>query len=477
MRLFKSMSVKWLILPAFILSAWPASAFASPIQRGWTIDGTNHVITMEAPSRDGFSNNIWAMTSNLASPGSGLCAGGWSGQVVFNHSSTVIGQTVTGYAYPGMGVGVSGCTAPGNYYLVLGDNPFTIVTDYYEVYYNGSTVVASLPPPPDYSTRIDSTDPAEGDNVSTTTPIYLGAIGYINIIYGDLSNVDHNEGIQVKWNVYSQAQTNNCIDVLCTVGGAGGVAGVNYYSGTGFSAFSSQDFSVSALMSDNLATGYYTLTTSIIRPNNFYGITNIFGIGFGEETLVSTSTQFTAGIPNAGQTALNNIYNATKAGVAQLTATSSAVSLASCNLFTFDIGTCLAVLFFPTDSEIQSLMQFTQSSILSRAPWGYITRMVSILKNTATTTASTALPTWVVTFPSIQGASGSPLSGSTITFDMQNMLDTGSSTLNSITDPISGKTVRQIVEPYILLFIAISALIIVFHDVMGMGNHQKYADK
>jgi hypothetical protein len=105
--------------------------------------------------------------------------------------------------------------------------------------------------------------------------------------------------------------------------------------------------------------------------------------------------------------------------------------------------------------------------------------MVLILTDKATTTASTVLPTWVITFPEIQdNTGGSPLSGTTMTFDMQEMLDTGSTTLNGIIDPNSGKSMRDIVEPYILLFIAISALIIMFHDIMGMGIHAKsYADK
>jgi hypothetical protein len=185
------------------------------------------------------------------------------------------------------------------------------------------------------------------------------------------------------------------------------------------------------------------------------------------------------GTVTAQQTELFNLTQASAGGVSIMTSTTTAVSLSSCNPFSLNLGLCLAVLFFPTQSDMTNLLQFAHDNFLNRAPWGYATRMVSILTNNATTTANTALPTWVVTFPSIQGATGSPLAGSSISFNMQNMLDTGSTTLNGIVDPISGKNMRQIIEPYILLFIAISALIIVFHDIMGMGKitNSKYADK
>lgn len=523
MSLFTSIPKKWLILPAFILLVFPISAFADVSQgdysssfsktssltqaqqlgtlfsgslTDWSIYVTGSgqpfvsvalyeyasctdvssgtLLSISQADSHTYVSNVMNFHRNTPIPlNSSSCyflvftnnnLGGSNSAVIYGSSS----NTWAGGNMLSNGASISGTPLTSNLTVNVSSSP---VTDMYFVLQGiaGGGI--------DTRTRIDSVDPAEGDNVSTTTPIYLGAIGYINSSYGDFTNVDHNEGIQVKWNVYSNAQTNNCIDVLCTVGGGGGVAGVNYYSGTGFSAFSAQDFSVSALMDSNLATGYYTLTTSIIKPSSFFGLSSIFGIGFGEDIIVATTTQFTAGVPSAGQTALNEIYNATKAGVAGLTATSSAVSLDSCNLFTFDIGTCLAVLFLPSASDMQNTIQFAKDNILSRAPWGYATRMVAILTNNATTTISTALPTWTVTFPSIQGVSGSPLAGTSIVFDMQDMLNQGSTTLNGITDPISGKSVREIVEPYILLFIAISALIIMFHDVMGMGHHtNKYAD-
>jgi hypothetical protein len=404
--------------------------------------------------------------------------------VPYATTTEILGGTPASTIVTGTHIGLSGLgITSGNKWIgIYSNTPASVTNNLYAWYffsYDGTNYTTSGFPT---DTRFDYVEPYNGETeVSSTSPVILQAGGYINKMYtGDLDNnaVDNanKNGIQVKWNVYSNVQPNNCIDVICAVGG--GIGGTNYYSGTGFLVFPTYGFNVSTTTTDNLATGYYTLTTSIIRPSTFFGLTGFLGMGFGQDTLLATTTYFQVGTPTAGQTALNNLYNATKSGVAGLTATSSASSLASCSPFSLDLGTCLAVLFLPSQKDMQDLIQFAHDNFLNRAPWGYATRMVLILTNNATTTASTSLPTWTITFPLIQGKLGSPLSGNTLSFDMQEMLDNGSSTLNGIVDPISGKTLKEITEPYILLFIAISALIIVFHDIMGMGIHtNKYADK
>ena len=335
------------------------------------------------------------------------------------------------------------------------------------------------------NTRIDLVSPYDKQTgISSTSPFTLQAFGYIAQSYtGDLSgaqavdNADKN-GLQIKWTI--QNAVNNLTATVCYGTGLECPLGfIDYYSGTGYAVLPTNNFAVSTTTTGNLSTGYYRLNTSIIKPSSFFGLTGLFGISFGQTVIVATSTTFSVGTVTAQQTELFNLTQASAGGVSIMTSTTTAVSLSSCNPFSLNLGLCLAVLFFPTQSDMTNLLQFAHDNFLNRAPWGYATRMVSILTNNATTTANTALPTWVVTFPSIQGATGSPLAGSSISFNMQNMLDTGSTTLNGIVDPISGKNMRQIIEPYILLFIAISALIIVFHDIMGMGKitNSKYADK
>lgn len=404
---------------------------------------------------------------------------GWNTFYLLEDSSSTFGISINGSDMQ---------YAPSRYAGMTFDGTVAFYTGSYgngtTVYYDDLTMYTiNAPEESPYenvSTRITSVSPYDGQPVSTTSPITLEASGYVSSSVSDLTDVDNTDGLQVKWLLYSISNP-NCLPETVFPSLTAGVCGISevYTSGTGYGVFGSQWFNVSTSTGVNLETGYYTLKTSIIMPNEIFGFTNLFGIiDFGINEIVSTTTSFYAGSPTSAQTALNDLFNASRNGILGLTATSSEVSLSSCNPFSLDLGMCLGVLFLPSLADMQNLLQFAHDNFLNRAPWGYATRMVSILTNNATTTASTALPTWVVTFPSIQGTSGSPLAGTIITFDMQDMLDTGSTTLNGIIDPVSGKTMREIIEPYILLFIAISALIIVFHDIMGMGKHtNNYADK
>ena len=300
------------------------------------------------------------------------------------------------------------------------------------------------------------------------------ASGYVLPSDGVLTNVNENTGIRIRWTVTNGG---NCIDVICAANGSAAALSQTriYYSGTGYSVFGSQSFNVSTTTADPLPTNYYSLKTEIVRPTSVFGFTGIFGISFGYTTLAVKQTTFKVGTTNTLQDLLHSgtaIPNTDNGG---LTATTTAALAASCNLisFNFNVFDCLTYLFVPSLSDFSALIDYAQVNIFNRAPWGYGTRMIAILTDSATSTASTDLPTFTFTFPSNLGTGIDPL-----TFNMQEMLDQGSTTINGITDPISGKNVRDITEPYILLFIAISAMVIVFHDIMGMGRHtNNYARK
>lgn len=319
------------------------------------------------------------------------------------------------------------------------------------------------------TTRIDLVSPYDGAPVSSTSPVTLEASGFVNPAIADLTNTNDNSGIQIRWNVSSRAALlTNCTDVICAFNVNN--TGRTYYSGTGYSVFGSQTFNVSTSTGVALPPDIYTMTTSIIRPSSIFGVTSIFGITLGNEIIVSTTTRFTVGSTTLTQELINS-----NAASWIIGATTTQAFATSCNPISgsFSVSDCLVYLFLPNQNDLQALIAFAQTNILARAPWGYASRLVTILTDTASSTASTDLPTYVINFPS-----SSPLYNDPMTFNMQEMLDTGSSTLNGVTDPISGKTAKEILEPYIELFIAISALIIMFHDIMAMGKYNKgYADK
>jgi hypothetical protein len=508
MQKYTSMSIKWLIISAFLMLISPAHTFGATIleQGSPALPDFTSTTTYSWVAYLGTTNFPYATFHGI---GNALYVSAYLKRVGTGSGS----DTMRMYFRNATGVELDCTTATKSFdEWGITDTEYTLVSigqfsgtacnipdatsrssDYIFAQFSGSTYAGLVTPTIPYSwfiitdtvpsyasstiTRIDLVSPYDNQPyVSSTSPITLEASGYINKSLSDLENVDNKDGLRIKWNVYSNVQENNCIDVICAIGG--GIGGINYYSDTGYGTFPSQWFNVSTSTGRNLKTGFYTLTTSIIIPTKWFGFTNIFGISFGYDVIIKKITHFSVGIPNAGQIAMNELYGAVQAGQNILSATSSEASLSSCSPFSFNLGICLAVLFFPSTQDLQNLMQYAHDNFLTRAPWGYATRMVAILTNTASSTSSSNLPTWVVTFPSIQGVSGSPLAGHTLTFDMQEMLDNGSTTINGIIDPISGKTMRQIIEPWILLFIGISALIIVFHDIMGMGKHtNKYADK
>jgi hypothetical protein len=119
-------------------------------------------------------------------------------------------------------------------------------------------------------------------------------------------------------------------------------------------------------------------------------------------------------------------------------------------------------MFLPQTKPIMDSLTNFKNNFLSYAPWGYVTRTVVILTNNATTTA---LPTFVVT-PFI--ASGDM---QTLTYNMQDMLTGGASALEGIHDPITDKSPRDIIEPWIRLLVAVSVMFTIIKDVAGMAIH------
>jgi hypothetical protein len=317
------------------------------------------------------------------------------------------------------------------------------------------------------ATRISYVSPYNGQPMESGSAINLEALGYINPSIADLGNVDDHSGIQIRWNVYSTAAAaTNCIDVICAFNTSN--KGYTYYSGTGYSVFGSPFFDVSTT-SDVLPDDIYTLTTSIIKPVTYFGLGGLFGFSFGNEAIVSTTTSFTVGEVTELQTLINNIVTlGTNQGLGNLSATTTEAAMSACNMisFSFNLGDCLTVLFYPNTANMTRVFDTATHGFLTRAPWGYVTRLVTILTNNATSTSATStLPAFTVSF-----ASSSPMYGSDMTFDMQDMVMGGASLINGITDPISGKSMREITEPWIQLFIAITALSIIFHDIMSMGG-------
>ena len=298
---------------------------------------------------------------------------------------------------------------------------------------------------------IDSVTPANGDTVASSTGVSLETTGWESEL-----------NASIHWNLYSSAQSlHNCTDVACAFDSSN--TGYNYTEPVG-SVGVLFDISTTTQV---LPAGLYKMTTEIIVPKTYFGLDGIFGYNFGNNTLVSTTTSFVIGTT----TSTDRLIQAVGAGsvssaVAAINATSTDAYLTSCDLLTFNLDNCLFALFYPEQGTFSAMVSQETNEFITRAPWGYATRMISILTDTASSTATSTLPTFTAAF-----ASDSPMYGHDLTFNMQDMVTGGSNLVSNIPDPISGLTLRQIIEPWIQLFIALSAIIIIFHDIMGMGNH------
>jgi hypothetical protein len=156
-----------------------------------------------------------------------------------------------------------------------------------------------------------------------------------------------------------------------------------------------------------------------------------------------------------------------------LTATSSEALAQTCNILggSFGVRECLAFLFIPSNSDLVEVMENARSGFLTRVPWGYFTRFISILTDTATTT----LPTFTST---IQMGPGNDLTPetTTITIDPGDMLAGASALLTDTRDPITNKNARDVFEPFVQLAIAIGVIFTIVTDMVKSHNYANQSE-
>jgi hypothetical protein len=146
---------------------------------------------------------------------------------------------------------------------------------------------------------------------------------------------------------------------------------------------------------------------------------------------------------------------------ASSTATSTLATAGDCNPLKFSTLDCLAYLFVPSRADMQNTILGLKDNILTRVPWGYVTRFATILSSGATS----ALPSFEV---SLHLGPGSGVAATdTLAFDPGDMLAGGALLAGSITDVTYGKTAREITEPFVQGGIALLVLFIIVGDILG----------
>jgi hypothetical protein len=212
-----------------------------------------------------------------------------------------------------------------------------------------------------------------------------------------------------------------------------------------------------------LASGNYKVEASLER--SYFGglIENPLALGTNQEYfhqfIVGTSTLM-GSLSQNGQKILNDISGGALINAASTTAT-------SCNILSgFNVGECMLFLLVPDSGYISETLKGFKDGVAVHVPWGYITRFISIL----TSSATTSLPAFVVNIPTGVGASTSAEYIAT-TFDPADMIAGGGALLDSIHDPIHGKTARDIFAPIVRLTIALGVILTIAADLMKSHNH------
>jgi len=192
-----------------------------------------------------------------------------------------------------------------------------------------------------------------------------------------------------------------------------GSADTSLYNG---SATTTGLFSFSTTTS--LADGYYRVTFQLMNSTLGGLIVNPFG---GD--IQSVTHEFTVGSSTFIGTAARDLTSGLNSIFASTSATSTSVLLGSCNPFSGQWNTtyCITGLLVPDQASMQTLVEEFKTEIMSKAPWGYITRLFAIISGTGSSTP----PVLVFTVPDDEYFSSS-LRNKTITFDPWNVVSDGS---------------------------------------------------
>jgi hypothetical protein len=277
--------------------------------------------------------------------------------------------------------------------------------------------------------------------IATSTGATFGVTGYVNPNdYVDGMNVT----IQYAPYVASQEV------VACTS---------CLFTKLSFNIATSGVFSFSTT-SPALVQGRYTKQTQLNAPSTF-SFFNLFSFVVGSNSLTSTSTTFVTGQLNG----FDEYIDASSAAINDYLA-SSTISLASCSSFTsFNLGDCINLLFVPQAVPMEQLWANFRQQFLSYYPWGYVTRFFTILGGSATST----IPVVSVSIPTPYTA-GNANDATILTIDTPAMFAEGSADLNSVNANGTDQNFQDVMEPYVQIFIAISLLFIVVHDLIGLAR-------
>ncbi len=240
---------------------------------------------------------------------------------------------------------------------------------------------------------------------------------------------------------------------------------ITFFSGN---ATSSGDFYFST--STVLASGNYRVNASMDTATGIGGLNFGFLGSFIGAIHVTQSNQFIVGTSTWLGNLSQNLFTQTNDFLNSLTATSTSAIAANCNPLSgnFGIRECMAFMFIPDGKQLNDTLESLRQGVLTRAPWGYLTRVYAIM--TASTTQE--LPTIDYEFDP-----NGPYAGESISFDIGDMLSGGAAAIESVEDPLNHRTIRDVLEPIVKLLVALGVIFGIVVDVTGSHQNQEGPDR
>lgn len=296
-------------------------------------------------------------------------------------------------------------------------------------------------------TRIIYFSPSQGETVASTSPVTFNLQAYVNS--DDVGDI---KGVRVTLHNIDQN------DLL-------------------FGSFSSWSSNDIVLVDEELEAGNYSTTTSAtLEAGNYrlkacldrslFGFTNFYlslYTSVVDDSPDCLNHTFIVGESTFIGSLNQNTFNDLQDFTSGLTATSSEALARTCNPLSADFGIreCMLYLWVPDPEKLSVTFTAMKAGILTRVPWGYLTRFGVILSSTGTS----SLPSFTTTVRIGESEN------TTLAFNPTDMLAGASALVDSIADPVYGKTMRDIFYPFVQVIVALAVLFQIVSDIMGSHEH------
>jgi len=334
------------------------------------------------------------------------------------------------------------------------------ILGYVRIYHNEASMVTTgwqsmLAPDVSGDTRIVAVDPLHNSTV------LAGSYNMSATVYVPSEQFSDGEYLHVQYSLNKKGGDFYAADIFDLAGeNVGAIFDIEIPSSSFHVLASSTVFGIE---------GRYTAKWEIRKPNTtIWGyVSSLFGLlGDNSILVTSTTTSFVVGQLNAF-----DVYVAsTTEMIASSTSRTKPFNSTACSLSTFVFSDCIGLIFGWSPYAMNLVFTDFKNTVLTYAPFGYVTRTLAIFAQTATSTP----PDLTLSYadPSLSG-----MASSSVTLGLWTSFEQSQGMLDSVVSKAgTPKTLREIVEPWLLWVIGLAILFIILRD-LGMTGYQIYHEK